>query len=145
MGINLKNIVVAFVAIMIIIGCGLVEPDSVIDGNYVGTYSITHNYGTDSAYTKQGKIFFEFSKGKYNYSVENYLLLPESNGKYGIHKKILFLTDNGRHNGFIDETLLLNGSFTYFLVGEKLTLTQQDNKNKYSHRLKLSKRSVNEM
>ena len=130
---------------MILVGCGSVEPASVIDGNYAGIYSITRNYGTDSAYTKQGKIFFEFSKGKYNYFGENYLLLPESSGKYGIHKMKLFLTDNGRHDCFINPSLLLNGRFTYSLVGEKLTLTQQDNKYKYFHRLELSKRSVEKM
>jgi len=136
----MKTLVLIFVTSIFLISCGSVEPDSVIDGNYVGTYSITHNYGTDSAYTLHGEITFEFSKGSYKYLGTKYSLPPESGGKYCLNRRKIKLIDNGRHNGNIDPTLLLNGDFNYSFNGARLILEQQDNKYKYYHRLYLSKK-----
>ena len=142
----MKSIIPLITVVVILISCGAVDPISVIDGNYEGTYSITHNYGTDSAYTKQGKISFEFSKGRYSYIGEyysengwNYYLLPESSGIFQFNRRKVKLVDNGRHNGYVDWTLFLNGDFDYLFDGKKLSMTQVDEGNNYHHKLMLVK------
>jgi len=138
---DMKTLVLIFVTSIFLVSCGSVEPDSVIDGNYVGTYSITHNYGTDSAYTLHGEITFEFSKGSYKYLGTKYSLPPESGGRYSIVRiRKIFLRDNGIHPADIDPNLLLKGVFDYSFDGERLILEQQDNKYKYYHRLYLNKK-----
>lgn len=128
-----------FVINIFLISCGSVEPDSIIDGNYEGIYYITHNYDTDSAYTMQGEIIFEFSKGQYHYIGEKYSLPPESLGKYRLSKRKITLIDNGRHDANIDPTLLLTGGFDYFFDGERLNLEQVNQDYKYYRKLNLNK------
>ncbi len=124
---------------LIFIKCDSIEPTSVIDGNYKGIYSITYNYSTDSAYTHQGEITFSFSKGEYEYVMDKYLPPPDSRGKYGMQHRKITLTDNGRHDGFIDPTLLLNGVFNYSYNGNDLVLTQQKDEYKYYFSISLQK------
>ncbi len=135
----MKTLALLFVINIFLISCGSVEPYSIIDGNYEGVYYITHNYGTDSAYTMQAKITFEFSKGQYHCIGEKYSLPPESLGKYRLNKRKITLIDNGRHDANIDPTLLLTGDFDYFFNGERLNIEQVNQGYRYYHKINLNK------
>lgn len=136
----MKKFVLAIAASLIIISCGSVDPISVVEGTYRGVYSITENYGTDSAYTLQGGIDFEFYGGnQYFYSGEKYRLPPGGTGTYNIHKTKMFLSDNTRCSADFDATLLLDGTFNYSFGGKKMILTQQNKKYGYYIKLELNK------
>ena len=136
----MRTIILALITGILIISCGT-EPTSTIDGNYKGVYSITHNYGTDSAYTLRGNITFEFSKGQYKYEGEKLHLPPGGLGEYivVVETSKIILVDYGRYKANIDPRLLLNGSFDYSFNGENLTLTQEAKQYSYFHKIVLNK------
>jgi hypothetical protein len=135
----MKKLILIFVTSIFLISCGSVEPDSVIDGNYVGTYSITHNYGTDSAYTIKEEITFEFYKGKYQCFSDNPIVPPKGSGIYRLARKKIVLINKLGYTADVNLDLVLNGYFDYSYNGNELILTQENTNLKYYHILKLSK------
>ncbi len=122
----MKTLVLVFITSIFLISCGSVEPTSVIDGNYEGVYSITHNYGTDSAYTLHGKIIFEFFKGRYEFVPENPLIPPRGKGIYRLARRKIVLINQLGYTADVNLNLILNGYFNYSFNGERLFLTQED-------------------
>jgi hypothetical protein len=139
----MKKFVLAIAASLIIISCGSVDPISVVEGTYNGTYSITKNYGTDSAYTLQIGIDFEFYGGnQYVYVTDKSSLLPIGFGRFNIHKTKMFLSDNTRGNANFDATLLLDGTFNFSFGGKKMILIQHNKK--YGRYIKLELNKLKE-
>jgi len=122
----MKTLVFVFIISIISSGCGSVEPTSVIDGNYEGVYSITHNYVTDSAYTLQGPVSFTFSKGKYKCMPEKLWTPPSGSGIYRVGRQKITLINKSGHTTDFDPSLILDGDFNYSFNGERLFLTQEN-------------------
>ena len=142
----MKKYLVIFFAVLYLNSCGVIDPVSVIDGSYEGTYITTLHYGTDTSLVGKGKISFEFSGGKYKYDTDYILIdgkriwiLPGSLGSFGLSKRKLKFVDIGRHTALYEPSLYLNGDYVYKYDGSKLTLTQNDLDYKYFHELELHK------
>jgi hypothetical protein len=134
----MKVIIMALAISLFAISCET-EPLATIDGNYQGLYFITHNYGTDSSYTLQGNVTFEFNSGKYTCIPEKNLLPPSGKGNYILDKYKIVLIDKVGHTSEFDPSLILNGDFYYSFDGVNLLLLQEDKHHMRLHRINLTK------
>jgi hypothetical protein len=67
----------------LIISCDSVEQQpNTLEGMYKGTYSITQTNDTDSSFTFQGTVTFQFTKYSYQCVGEKTLLPPRGAGRY---------------------------------------------------------------
>ena len=110
----MKKLLMIIFVVLYLNSCGIIDPESVIDGSYEGTYFTILHYGTDTSFVGKGKISFEFSRGKYQYDADYILIegkriwiLPSSLGSFGLNKRKLKFTDIGRHIALYDPSLYL--------------------------------------
>ena len=129
-------------AFYLIAGCDSTDqPLHNIEGVYKGTYSITHNVGTDSIKKMQGAVTFEFTKTTYHYYGEEYLLPPAGAGKYTYTNSYISLVDTALHSDEFDPSLILHGNFAYYYNQKELKLTQSDLLHRRFHELNLTKQN----
>ena len=122
----MEKLIFIIVCCFFFYSCDTSEPDVNLEGTYQGTFIMTINLGTDSVFTSQGPITFEFSKTTYKCFGEKYLLPPGGAGKYKITSNQITLIDTAMHTAEFDHNLILNGDFTYQYNKPNLSLIQND-------------------
>jgi hypothetical protein len=135
-----KNILVLFCLPLIIFSCNEADVNygSLIGGKYIGIYTLTENVGSNNTIDS---ITFVFTESGYNYYAKNHFIPPGGAGKYIIDSKTFTLTDTVGHTADSDWTLILNGRFSYAILGKELIFSQYDTKYNRYYKLDLIKQN----
>ena len=104
-----------------------VSPSSFVWGEYVGTFAITYNVGTDSAtLIKSSAVFTFFPPNRYSCHGKDSLNPPSGGGIYRIQGDSMYLTDSITHMDHSDPTLILGGSFFFRSRPDSIIMIQND-------------------
>jgi hypothetical protein len=138
---NIVSILFCFLLILIIYGCNEADVNygSLISGKYIGIYTLTENVGSNNTVDTKDSITFVFTESGYSYYAKNHFIPPGGAGKYIIDSKTFTLTDTVGHTADSDWTLILNGRFSYNILGKELTFSQYDTKYNRYYKLDLYK------
>jgi hypothetical protein len=104
--------------------------DTIPDGTYAGTFTITHADGK----SESGGVTFTFAGGTYRCIPVNHPVPPGGGGAFSTWENTLFLRDEVAHTAEFDWTLILNGGFSISMEGPRLILQQRETR---FHRLRV--------
>jgi hypothetical protein len=86
---------------------------AVLDGNYRGTFTITHSTGL----VQSGNVTFTFTGAQYTCTPERLYLPPSGGGSFELVGQAIRLRDTAVHTAEFDGTLILGGEFSFLFDG----------------------------
>jgi hypothetical protein len=107
-----------------------------IDGSYYGVFEWTNTNPAVDFVPLKGDVSVTFDGLNYSSTGNGNYVPASSGGKFFIKKDVMTFTDTMMHTANFDWNMLLNGSYTYTISGDNITLTKIVGYNKYVYRLK---------
>jgi len=107
-----------------------------MDGSYQGVFEWTNTNPAADFMPVKGDVTVTFDGLNYSSTGNSNYVPASSGGKYFIKKDVMTFTDTMMHTANFDWNMLLNGSYTYNIKDDNVTLTRIVGYNKYTYRLK---------
>jgi hypothetical protein len=107
-----------------------------IDGNYTGVLEVTSTDPAANTVPLQGKVSAVFKGNDYTCATNMTTAYASGAGKFFVKKDVMTFTDTLMHPANFDWNLILNGSYTYDIAGDNITLVKKLGTATYTYHLK---------
>lgn len=96
-----------------------------IDGTYSGVFEMSNTDSAANAAPKKGHVSVNFTGIDYTCSTNMNYAYAGGAGKFFVKKDVMTFTDTLMHPASFDWNMVLNGSYTYRIEGDSITLVKK--------------------